>query len=191
MKTPALVIFSVLLSFFLLLFSPFTNLILENQESHTPTKQLLLHFAGLSGIPEVFDEQEKSHLQDVTILVRVLFLMLIITSIYLFRNKEWKKYTKKAIISLVIIILVSIILPFETIFSYFHKILFPQGNYTFASDSMLIQYYPEMFFRNYAIAIMIFAMIISAALLIISKLKINDSKLSLKKGIKKRMKKKI
>ncbi|MBW3019082.1 DUF1461 domain-containing protein, partial [Candidatus Woesearchaeota archaeon] len=46
-------------------------------------------------------------------------------------------------------LVVCAIIPFNSVFTAMHHILFPQGNWQFPADSMLIQYYPSGFWNEY------------------------------------------
>lgn len=152
-------LFCLLLSFLILLTdSHFTYSLLEKNESIQPTKELMNYFIGKGQMPEVFNTEEKSHLQDVKELIRyavITFLLTIIALIYCGFNP------KAGTILLIILLAASIIMPFDTLFTKFHQIFFPQGNWTFPPESTLIQFYPASFFATYGLSIGIFALFIS------------------------------
>lgn len=165
MKSLLFPLFCILASFFVLLTDPtFTYILLDNKEAVQPTQQLIQTFAGINTIPENFNTEEKSHLEDVTLLIRIAFFLLAVISIILFRNKQWMKITSKGTIILLIILALATIIPFDSLFTTFHQILFPQGNWTFPVDSTIISFYPKEFFQNYSIAIAIHAIVIALTL---------------------------
>jgi integral membrane protein (TIGR01906 family) len=100
---------------------------------------------------------ETSHLEDVKKVMNVvdyLFLLslLISTLIITHHRKNWKTvkeflyYGSLTSLLVTIIILLAILLNFNSSFTIFHQIFFPQGNWTFPADSLLIQTFPIKFF---------------------------------------------
>ncbi len=152
----------LLLSFFILLSdSHFTYSLLDN-ESVQPTKELMNYFIGKGQVPEVFSTEEKSHLQDVKQLIRFVFIMLLITMLLLLYSGY---NAKQGTIILICILVAGLIIPFDALFTKFHQIFFPQGNWTFAVDSTLITFYPQNFFSTYALSTAIFAVFIALILI--------------------------
>lgn len=108
---------------------------------------------GLEG----FTAGEISHLEDVKKVMKfadylfyILFLML---SLILTYNRKDKKFTLRLLkfggigtIVFVLLILIFTLVSFNFSFTVFHKIFFPQGNWTFPFDSKLIQTFPLEFF---------------------------------------------
>ncbi len=101
-----------------------------------------------------YTPQELSHLHDVQQVMQwadVVFLLLLLASIaLLYHSKtDWKRYlrwggiTTVAIVSLIIL---TLLLSFNTVFTLFHLLFFPQGNWIFPADSLLIQTFPLEFF---------------------------------------------
>ncbi|MDQ3098397.1 MAG: DUF1461 domain-containing protein [bacterium] len=98
------------------------------------------------------------HIKDVRTLVAkiplTLFLLIAVSS-YLVKhhqNVSIKEVIKYSIISLFGLFLIGALL-FMPLFTLFHQTLFPQGNWAFPSDSILIQLYPEQFWRFSALLI--------------------------------------
>jgi integral membrane protein (TIGR01906 family) len=134
---------------------------------------------------KVFSEKEQSHLEDVQ--ARIVFLKYLgLTSlaaliIIFWRIKSKSKQTahfirmtKKAFLysAITVFALIAIIflmsLSFPAFFEGFHKVLFPAGNYTFPSDSLLITMFPEQFFHDYAMKMLFHSAILSLILLFLS-----------------------
>jgi len=155
MKKYLLVIFCILLPIFLMLFSykmalEFTALD-ANQESTIDylqnNRELSLNYTIM----------EVSHLEDVKGVIKIsdylfYFSLLVLTLILTFYRKK-KEETKKLLfyggITTVIMlgmILLFLLLSFHSAFTVFHNLFFPQGNWQFASDSLLIQTFPLGFF---------------------------------------------
>jgi integral membrane protein (TIGR01906 family) len=100
---------------------------------------------------------EKSHLADVKDLMKdlpILFLVLALVWLTLFnRIKEKRKILLYGGLVAVAIPLLLAIVPFDSIFTLFHQLFFPQGNWMFSPDSLLIQIYPIQFFHDAAFRI--------------------------------------
>lgn len=159
------------ISFFVLLSDPaFTYLLLDNPEAIQPTKQLIEYFFHKAEIPSIFATDEKSHLEDVRQLISYayyLFGILIIVVVYCMLD-NWRKIIRWGTGLLAALLLLVALIPFDTFFTTFHNILFPQGNWQFAADSTLMQFYPQIFFANYCIAIAMHALIVCLILLYIT-----------------------
>ncbi len=120
-------------------------------------------------MPEVFASQEKAHLIDVRRLLHgAYYLLEFLTIILIFCAWDnWKPIVQKGTLLLVIILGALLLIPFDTFFTNFHKIMFPQGNWTFPEESLLMQYYPATFFAAYALAIAIYAIITALTIMYI------------------------
>ncbi len=129
-----------------------------------------------------YTSNEVSHLSDVknvTFIANLVFYVslavttLILTSI---RNKkEWPHFLWNASIHGICFIVLTIIaigISFETIFTYFHYLFFPQGNWTFPLNSLLIQTFPKEFFQTIAFTIFGLAITILTATAILSRIRI-------------------
>lgn len=110
-----------------------------------------------------FAPEEKNHLTDVRNIIHwvkiigIASLILLIGAIIrLSRLKDFRLSLKRIFIYSsistfsVLVILFVISLNFPSFFEGFHKLLFPQGNYTFPSNYLLIKLFPEAFFNDYA-----------------------------------------
>jgi len=162
MKTILVPLFCVLLSFFVLITdSNFTNNLLENNDAKEPTKQLIKHFFFLEPMPQIFDAQEQSHLNDVSVLIRIaLIVFAIICGLLLYLKPNARTiYYGAGLLTAVLLLLA--LLPFDKLFTSFHQVFFPQGNWQFALDSTLIQFYPFTFFMKYAAFIAIYSLLIA------------------------------
>ncbi|VVB80776.1 Uncharacterised protein [uncultured archaeon] len=112
-------------------------------------------------MPEVFNAEEQSHLQDVKQLIRYGFIALLTTLLILLYCNEWKKTAKWGTAALFAILAASAVIPFDSLFTKFHQIFFPQGNWIFAPDSTLITFYPQNFFLTYALSIAVYSVFLA------------------------------
>lgn len=103
--------------------------------------------------------KEESHMHDVKKIFNFLFIMLIILvcasvlSLMMVENIH-SVLRKTGIILMIISIFLSIssFFNFTAFWTIFHKVLFPQGNWQFSPDSILITLYPEKFFFIFGVA---------------------------------------
>lgn len=111
-------------------------------------------FIGL----DVFSEKEEKHLLEVKILIHrtfeFLFLMLVLFFILIYYNYEFNKNENldkvllySGMLTVAILVLLYFI-PFELVFTAFHKIFFAQGSWIFPPNSALIQIYPFDFWHS-------------------------------------------
>jgi uncharacterized membrane protein len=126
-----------------------------------------------------FDYNEKSHLNDVRKLIIIEEIIFVISLISLFvliltRQINFLSSIKIcAIIIIAILMILFLLMPyFDNLFIAFHKIFFPQGNWMFASGSLMIETYNQVFFEKffvYTFAISAFIIILSYIILEIIK----------------------
>lgn len=93
--------------------------------------------------------EEIRHLQDVSRLISWLYLILpilLVTSVSLPTPRIRYNLIKQA--GLYILLVIAITATFNSSFILFHQIFFPQGNWSFSYDSLLIQLYPLNVWRN-------------------------------------------
>jgi integral membrane protein (TIGR01906 family) len=162
----------IFLSLFVLISDPaFTYLLLDNPDSVEPTRQLLRYFENKTELSSVFSSDEQTHLKDVKHLLAyayyILELLIVVVTFCMLDN--WRKVIKWGSAILVLMLLLAAIIPFETFFTSFHKLLFPQGNWMFAIDSTLITFYPQTFFAQYGMAIALNSLIAALAFIIVSR----------------------
>ena len=116
------------------------------------TMQLLGYFQGNAEIPTIFDRNEQSHLADVKQVISLLrwvsLALLAVFLLLLFKADTGAAFTKGFTL-LIALVLLSALIPFGTVFSYFHKMLFAEGTWLFPANSMLILLYPETFFQAF------------------------------------------
>ncbi len=154
----------------------------------------------------IFMPEEQAHLKEVSRIIswiKYLGIISILGFIFFLwlRKKELMTNLKQilnlgaisTIVLLIIIFLLSI--KFTPFFEAIHRLIFPQGNYSFPAHYLLIRMFPESFFQNFMKRMMIQTGIISMVLLGVSyfikeKIKQENSKNKKKKVTKGKNKKK-
>ena len=152
-----------------LLFFPLT----DNQQitiNHlTKNTNLTLNYTAL----------EASHLEDVnkvmlminlTFYVSWLFCLLVL--MFYRKNKEQlrKFFRYGGIVTIIEVLLIGLmlLLNFEFIFTLFHNVFFPQGNWTFPLNSLLILTFPEAFFFKLSLIIFGLALLFGSLFILLS-----------------------
>lgn len=174
MNKIVLAISCALLTCFILLLSYkvglFSTDLTENQE------QTIDFLNGNQELSLNYSESEFSHLVDVKELMQgfdiLFYLLLLFCTLTLTYYKRKQENLKKILyyggiltLSLAGVILILVIVNFNFAFTFFHSILFPQGNWLFPENSLLIQIFPIGFFV--AVSVKIFLLAIGLAILII------------------------
>ncbi|MFH1648964.1 MAG: DUF1461 domain-containing protein [Candidatus Woesearchaeota archaeon] len=114
---------------------------------------------------EFLNNNEVSHMQDVRSILdflgmlywaAVLGFLFILKVLWKNERKEMKQMLAKSIfwsagilVGVLAIMMVFWLFDFTQAFDFFHKMLFPQGNWTFPYSSPLIQLYPHEFFLDF------------------------------------------
>ena len=154
-KKILVVIFSIVLPIFLLLLS--YQVVLFFTPLTSAQEDVFLFLEGMGALETEFTELEASHLEDVrkvmvyadyVFYILLLSLTLVLTAYRKKRDFVLRlfDYGGKATVGIMIFWGVLSLLFFDFVFASFHKIFFPQGNWIFAPDSLLIQTFPLEFF---------------------------------------------
>ena len=120
----------------------------------------------LTGNEEQIDfltPNEQSHMHDVKVLLDLgilILLTLIIGLVLTYDQHVFKRIRFVPLLAAVVLGILSLT-PFTTLFAQFHEVVFPQGNYTFPFDSILIQTYPESFFQMMFVLIIVIYLVLS------------------------------
>ncbi len=150
--------FIILFNFNSLLYNPdFVSGLLENKDAIEPTNKLINYFQNTGDLPDIFkDQREINHLKDVksainfyTIVLFILFLVCL-SYILLSKKENTRRMLKLGCIFLFLFAFLLVVLPFTPLFQIFHQVLFTQGSWLFAQNSVLIQFYPLTFFQAFA-----------------------------------------
>ena len=174
-----LIIFSISLPLLLLLFSYKTTLFFTDlTEEQDNTIQYLQNKEELQ---LNYTSEELSHLQDVKKVMRkadyVFYVLLLLATISLTHHKKNKEQLQKLFkyggittLSFVGVLFLISIISFTTSFTFFHQLFFPQGNWQFAADSLLIQTFPISFFIQAAFIIFIQTLFYGSMMIFLSKI---------------------
>ncbi|MFH1589134.1 MAG: DUF1461 domain-containing protein [archaeon] len=136
---------------------------------------LLTFFKGEVEL-DYFTDNEKSHLEDVSVLLNRFFFVLwfsvimvfvSLTTLFFLNKKDFKENVYKVLFLgglssfalLILLFLASI--NFSLTFGGFHQIFFPQGNFSFPETSLLITLFPQAFFRSYMLRMLITSLSLS------------------------------
>ena len=137
-------------------------------------KNVTKYITGFSNELNVdFSEDEKSHMADVKRLIvfeEFVFIALLIGFFVLaYKRKIHLNHFKKAALIVFLIALLSLIASvfFNSFFELFHLVFFPQGNWQFLSNSLMIQVYQQSFFQEFFVRIILVAVFISLFLTIL------------------------
>jgi integral membrane protein (TIGR01906 family) len=174
------IFFTILIMLFSYKVSLGTTTLTENQQS---TISFLDNKAELN---LNYTVNEASHLEDVKGVMKVVdycfYLSLVVVTFMITANKRKKEIIKKLFLyggvsSLIFsgLTLLFTLLSFNFAFTAFHKIFFPQGNWLFPIDSLLIQTFPINFFITISARIMITAVMIAGGTIFIARRMKNDN----------------
>lgn len=132
--------------------------------------------ATLDGEGPLLDEDERSHMTDVSRLVRLLAGILITALIVAGIGAAWLRHEPRrqgrimlmaagAIGAAAVVLAIVFAVAFEPAFLAFHELFFPPGTYLFATGSELIVLFPEPFWFDAALlagaAIVLVAVVVS------------------------------
>ncbi len=158
----------------------------NNDKIHMQVHQYLIRGKAMDTMYNdgfMFTQKELDHLRDVRQLLQtantlyiIALIILIGTVIGMFvgstnefiktRNNIAKVLITSAAINLFLILIILLgSLHFSGMFSLFHNIFFPQGNWMFPHDTLLILMYPLPFFKSFAFRMFTFYFMISIIIL--------------------------
>lgn len=161
MKKTALIFVSifVLLSPLLFLLLSYQSTAFQEKYYSAPEQKEVLYFLQENTeMKENFTALEISHLQDVQKVMRsvnylfyLILTLAIILGIFLYRQALLSKalfYSSIVSLSLFALIFIFYFFGFSSLFTVFHQVFFPQGNWQFSADSLLINTFPFEFFTK-------------------------------------------
>jgi integral membrane protein (TIGR01906 family) len=132
--------------------------------------------ASLDGEGPLLDESERSHMTDVSRLVRLLAGILVAALVVVGISAAWLRHEPRrqgrimllaagAVGAAAVILAIVFAVAFEPAFLAFHELFFPPGTYLFATGSELIVLFPEPFWFDAALlagaAIVLVAVLVS------------------------------
>ncbi|PIZ51655.1 hypothetical protein COY27_02980 [Candidatus Woesearchaeota archaeon CG_4_10_14_0_2_um_filter_33_13] len=128
-----------------------------------------------------YTSAEISHLQDVQVLMNnvdyTLYLSLLICTLILTLQRRKKEKFRRSLlyggvitIVFTFLILVISLISFTSAFNFFHRIFFPQGNWLFSFNSLLIQTFSLKFFIDISIRIFLITIFGGIVFIILSRL---------------------
>ncbi len=153
----------------------------------------------LKGNIKFFNESEISHLDDVRILLKKIFIifyisiaLFVLLTILLIEKRPWKflkNISLSALISSAVLISLFAILyflgnNFWALFDRFHYIFFPQGNWAFPEGSLIITIFPFGFFYDFFFKLIVTSLVTAAILLVLAIVATAVVKNKTKKAIK-------
>lgn len=152
----------ILIPLFILLLSFKTTIFFTK---YSPQQQNAVEYLqGKTELQGNYTQAERFHMQDVqkvfnkgNAIFWILGLPIVLTLHYIKKEKHCIKEillnSGITLATIIILILLAVIFNFESIFTVFHTIFFPQGNWQFPMDSLLIQTFPLQFFSKLSIFI--------------------------------------
>ncbi len=167
-KKIILTVFSIFCFLFLILFSYQLVLLLINQTENQA--QTINYVLNKERLDLNYTSLELSHLGDLKKIMHwadylFYFSLMIVAGMLLYYLKDrfklkklllWGGITTTAVSGIIILLA---IISFNSSFTVFHQIFFPQGNWQFAADSLLIQTFPLEFFIEISFFIFILTLI--------------------------------
>jgi len=126
-------------------------------------------------------KEEVIHIKDVRNLVllslTILIVSLALLIFILFKNKSKIKSLlfTSSLVNIIILILIALpfLINFSSSFTVFHEIFYTNDYWLISSDSDIIKIYPEQFFIDLGIYILITDLIISSLIITFSRIKLN------------------
>ena len=119
-----------------------------------------------------FSSDANDHMADVRLLINIFSVIAaasIVLALWAACYADPKVFYWSGLVLIVLPLLLSLV-PWEALFSSFHALFFPQGNWQFPPDSLLIQTYPEGFFVMFAVFWGAFCLLSGVLLLVLSRI---------------------
>lgn len=140
------------------------------------TADILGYFRGNEGL-EYFTHDERSHMADVKHLIDVMRFVYygaaaLTVGLFYYMYRRFKDdrigfikmlsgsllYSSISSMLFLVIIFLMTVFSFDLLFTMFHLVLFPQGNWIFDSSSLLMTLFPQQFFFDISLRIFVYAM---------------------------------
>tara|TARA_Y100000310_G_C20629344_1_gene787722 strand:+ start:821 stop:1384 length:564 start_codon:yes stop_codon:yes gene_type:complete len=170
-------LFAIILPLFLLLLS--YKIVFFLTPLTEPQQETINFLQDDSMLTLNYASAEISHLEDVKKVMHYtnfLFygLLLGVTLIFTYHRKKKKELlallniSGKATVIFLSALLFLALTSFNFLFTVFHQIFFPQGNWMFATDSLIITTFPTPFFTSIAIKIFLLTLPIGILFILVS-----------------------
>ena len=154
-KKTLLIIFCILLPLLLILFS--YKVVLHFTSLNESQQQTVDYLQNKEELKLNYTSAEAFHLEDVNGVMKfadyLFYFSLLILTLILTYYKRDKEETRKLLfyggittVAFILLILLFSLFFFDISFTLFHQIFFPQGNWIFSADSLLIETFPIEFF---------------------------------------------
>ncbi|MDQ3239527.1 MAG: DUF1461 domain-containing protein [bacterium] len=149
------------------IFKLFPTLLIANNTyifEHNQILDLVIYGQAKNNISKNISIDELSHIKDVhniVILTLIIFILTtsIIATIIKKINPKVLNDSLSTSIYLIIASIILLLLFFNQLFVKFHQAIFPQGNWSFSENSVLIQLYPEGFWVTASTIILVLSII--------------------------------
>lgn len=119
----------------------------------SPTQDLVKSYLEGGEVDLVFSDSANNHMADVLVLfsaARVVAALAVVALLALIPFLD--VFVLRLAGSLLVLVPVGLsLVSWDWLFAVFHLVLFPQGNWRFPADSMIIQTYPQEFFVSFAL----------------------------------------
>ena len=144
-----------------------------------PQQQTIEFFYEKNGLTLNYTSREISHLKDVQDIMKktdiIFYFLLFAYSLLLTISRKNKPRLQKLFfiggsltLLLILIPLFFLLFQFNTLFTFFHQLFFPQGNWVFPLDSLLIKTFPLNFFTKISALIFIQTVVYGFIFLLLS-----------------------
>jgi len=161
---------------------------LSQEDARSITKQVMTFFKHHGELEEIeldsdiayFQENEKSHLLDVRELLDKIYVLFYLSLfgfflfvILIFKGDLWDYFRKIAVVlisaSALVLVLLAVLYilanNFTGLFTDFHLVFFPQGNWAFPNDALIINIFPFGFFYDFFLRLVLSSFVMSVSLL--------------------------
>lgn len=110
-------------------------------------------------------EREIRHMKDVKISLFTTLIIyagvseILLKAFFMFKDKEtWQQIIRRSsqlTLSIAGVITLGVVFFWNTFFTLFHQVFFPQGNWSFPPEALLIRLFPENLWITYAIVVIL------------------------------------
>ncbi len=171
------VLFCFIFPLLVLLFSYRITLAMTNLTENQ--QQVIDYLQNDAPLTLPYTAEERSHLEDVKDVMNVVdyffygIALVVLGTLFLFRHyqKDFHQllwYSGLTTIGIILLIGILSLLSFNGLFTLFHQLFFPQGNWQFPAESLLIQTFPLDFFITISSRIFLTTLILGSLFILLS-----------------------